>query len=390
MALLKRYGRHGSLAAMRAAGAFSAMLVVSGVALADGPTTPTPTTPPTTSAAHTPAYGALPAGNMTAPPKDKAPARIPKTESVDGFAVGDPPKNQLRDGKITNVIIFAKDADAKDYTAGKAGFSSTRAGSDSVCFARRSERGVVDEGGAGEWAFDMEPTTRISAPWKPPPPLPKGAKATPKLMSPVLGDMEVTAVHQERFFADNGKARVEMTDVWVDPVTHGARLIGKSTLTLDRVGVSQGGVTLYAARGDKALHVVARRERLAEAPDHAPTTPRDFRLLSASRMPLMIEKSDGQMDATQCGFAHVSLKAQKGTAEMATFETQTVFVDPPSPKKIDDDAVTAMVSGTPPKEDEPELRVRPLRATVSSTWATRDKEPVLSVSFGWAGRERQL
>ena len=359
-------------------GLTSALVAATSLALADGAGAAT--------AASTPSYNALPTGNVTVPPKDKAPARIPKTEVVDGFAVADPPKNQLRDGKITNVVIFAKDTDAKDYTAGKGGFSMGRMGVDSVCFARKSTRGFMDDEGATEWAFDMEPTSRISAPWKAPPPLPKGQKAPPKSQGPILGEMEVTAVHQERFTAEGGKARVEMTDVWVDPVTHGVRVIGKSTLMLDRVGVSQGGVTLFAARGDKALHVVARREKLADAPDH-PTTPRDFRMLSASRMPLMVEKSDGQMDATQCGFAHVSLKAQKGAAEMASFETQMVFIDPPAPSaKTDDDPLPNGRS----KEEEPELRVRPIRATVSSTWGSRDKEPVISVSFGWSGRERQM
>jgi hypothetical protein len=86
----------------------------------------------------------------------------------------------------------------------------------------------------------------------------------------------------------------------------------------------------------------------------------------------------------------VSLKTQKGEAEMASFETQAVFIDPPDPnlkKDNDDEALKGLVK---PQEPEPEIRLRPLRATVSSTWATRDKEPIISVSFGWAGRERQM
>jgi hypothetical protein len=42
------------------------------------------------------------------------------------------------------------------------------------------------------------------------------------------------------------------------------------------------------------------------------------------------------------------------------------------------------------QENGPGIRVRPFRATVSSTWSSRDTAPVISVSFGWAGREREM
>lgn len=373
-------------------GVIGASLVLSNLALADGANA---SAPATASAASTPAYSALPSGSMTPPPKDKAPVRVPKTEHVEGFAVADPPKRQLGEGgKITNVVVFASASDAQDYTAGKPGaFFGGRGSVDNVCFARRSQRGFVDEG-SSEWAFDMEPTSRISAPWKPPPPPPKGQKpvAGKSSFSPSLGEMEVTAVHQEHFVAEGNKARIETTDAWIDPVTHGVRLIARSTLALERIGTAQG-VTLFAARGDKALHVVARREKPSDTPEHPPSSSREFRMANLMRMPLMVQKSDGQTDASQCGFAHVSLKTSKGNAEMATFETQAIFVDTPDPKKNEkandtEDVLKAMIR--PQQDEEPEVRLRPLRATVSSTWGSKDKEPVISVSFGWAGRERQM
>jgi hypothetical protein len=232
----------------------------------------------------------------------------------------------------------------------------------------------------------MEPTTRIMAPWKMPPPPPKGQKPPAKLPSPTQGEIEVTAVHQERFVQDGAKARIEMTDVWVDPVTHGVRLIGRSTMPLTRLAAAPNGLAIWAARSDAQVHLVARREKPIELPDHPPTTPREFRLVSLTRSPLFLQTTTGERDASQCAFARMSLKAQKGSAEMAWFETQAVFVDPPDKKKPDVDDTSA----GPAKEEEPGLRVRPLRATVSSTWSSKDKEPVLSVSFGWTGRERQM
>jgi hypothetical protein len=318
-----------------------------------------------------PSFASLPSGTVAHPPKDKAPARIPKTETVGGFYVADPPKTMLRDGKITQVIIFGSESEAKDFTAGRGGFG--RSSHDDTCFSRRAER----PGDAPEWSFDMEPMTRINAPWKPPPPPPKGQK--PKPMQASLGEMEVTAVHQERFVSDGAtKAHIDTVDAWVDPVTHGVRLIGRSTMPLERVATAPNGLTLYGAKADKQLHVVARREKPSDM-SGAPSTPHDFRLQALQNMPLMIETSTGERDASRCGFARMALKAEKGAAEMAWFETQVVFLDE---KKTDDDP-------TAPPQDA-NARVRPLRATVSSTWSTRDKEPVLSISFGWTGRERQM
>jgi hypothetical protein len=369
-------------------GSFTVVLAVSAIAIADtappAPSPPRPIVPP-------PPFAALPAGTMTTPPKDKAPTRIPKTEKVEGFNVADPPKNQLQDGKITNVQIFSKEENAKDYSAGK-WFSSS--GSDeTVCFTQPERfRFRSDDGPKAEWGFDIEPTARIHAQMKPPPPRKKGEKIVP--FKSTYGDMEITAIHQERFVQEDKKAHIEIVDAWVDPVTHGVRLIGKSTIPLERIGSAWHGVKLYAARGERVIHVVARRDKPKEsAVDKVPSKAVEFRLMNAMRQPLMIEMPSGDHDQTQCGFAHVALKAQQGAAETAMFETNTVFVDPPEPKPEkdkDDDESNGAGRFRGRDEDAPTIRMRPFRATVSSTWTSKDSAPVISVSFGWAGREREM
>lgn len=373
---------------------FTLVLAASAVATADAPTpaapaasnapnAPRPIVPP-------PPFAALPAASTTTPPKDKAPARIPKTEKVEGFNVADPPKNQLRDGKITSVMIFAKEEDAKDYTASKRFGASGN--DETVCFSQPPRFRRPNDAPPAEWGAEIEPTAAIQAPFKPPPPPKKGDK--PKPFSMAYGEMEVTAVHQERFIQDDKKARVEITDAWVDPVTHGVRLISKATMPLERIGSAWRGVKLYAARGDKRVHVVARRDtpKEAKAISDRPTKSFEFKLLDLARRPLMIETPSGERDHTQCGFAHISMKAEQGAAETAMFETSTLFVDAPDPKpadeKTEDEALMDTMRGR--EEDAPTLRVRPFRATVSSTWASKDKMPVISVSFGWSGREREL
>lgn len=371
-----------------ALGASLAVALLSAVAVADNPAPaasgPRPIVPP-------PPFSALPSGTMTTPPKDKAPAKIPKTEKVEGFHVADPPKNQLREGKITSVIVFTKEDLAKDYTAGKS-FGSPPGADDSTCLSQPNRFRTGDSAPA-EWSSEIEPTAHIQAPWKQPAAPKKGEKAKPFTMS--YGDMEVTAMHLERFvLQEDKKARLEMVDAWVDPNTHGVRVIGRSTIPLERIGSAHHGVKLYAARGDKVVHVVARRDRPKEMNiADQPTKQAEFRMMNAMRQQMVVHNAAGEQDNTQCGFGHVTLKAQQGSAETAMFETNTVFLDPPEPKgekeKADED-MFGMGSFGRTQDNGPGIRVRPFRATVSSTWSSRDTAPVISVSFGWAGRERDM
>lgn len=363
------------------------VLLLSAVAVADNPAPapsgPKPVTPP-------PPFSALPSATNTTPPTAKAPARIPKTEKVDGFFVGAPPKEQLHEGKITNVIVFAKEEQAKDYNAGKwwVGSPGTE---ENVCFSQPS-RFRRDDSPPTEWGSELEPTAHIHAPYKPFATPRKGEKPKPFKME--YGEMEVTAMHQEKIIVgEDKKARLEVTDAWVDPVTHGVRLIGRATMPLERIGSAWHGVKLYAARGDKVVHVVARRDRPKELTNDQPTKQAEFRVQNALRQQMVVHNAAGEQDSTQCSFAHVTLKAQLGAAETALFETNTVFVDPPEPKsdkeKVDED-VMGFGSFGRMQENGPGIRVRPFRATVSSTWSSRDTSPVISVSFGWAGREREM
>lgn len=371
-----------------ALGSSLVVVLLSAVAVADNPAPatsgPRPIVPP-------PPFSALPSGTMTTPPKDKPPARIPKTEKVDGFFVADPPKNQLRDGKITSVIVFTKEDQAKDYTSGK-WFGSSPGTEESTCLAQPS-RFRRDDTPPTEWSTELEPNAHIQAPWKPQAAPKKGEK--PKPFALTYGEMEVTAMHLEKLVVtEDKKARLETVDAWVDPVTHGARLIGRAAIPLERIGSAHHGVKLYAARGDKVVHVVARRDRPKEmnAVDQ-PTKQAEFRMMNAMRQQMVVHNAAGEQDSTQCSFGHVVLRAQQGSAETAMFETNTVFLDPPEPKsekeKADED-MFGMGSFGRTQDNGPGIRVRPFRATVSSTWSSRDTAPVISVSFGWAGRERDM
>lgn len=355
-----------------------ASLGLSTFALADeAPKVPKVTPPPP--------YATLPTASWTKPPTEKAPKTIAKTEKVEGFYVADPPKNQQREGKITQVLVFSKQDEAKEYSGGE-GFGFHPGADDTVCFGQ-TRRHFSEDQADPEWPLEMEPTSRIDAPYKYPT-IKKGQKPTAATFKASYGPMEVTAIHQERFSQQDKKATIESIDAWVDPNTKGVKLITRQTMTLERIGSAFNGIRLYAAKGDKVLHVVARREKPKNT-TNPPSSARDFRMINATSQPLMVELPDGGTDATQCGFAHLTLKAAAGSAEIASFETNALFIDPATEKREEPKAEDSF-GRFGMDDDGTTMRARPFRATVSSTWSSKDKEPQISVSFGWVGREREM
>ena len=111
---------------------------------------------------------------------------------------------------------------------------------------------------------------------------------------------------------------------------------------------------------------------------------------SVTSQPLQVELPSGETDFTQCGFTHITMKAAPGSAETAAFETSAVFVDPVEKKEQAEPRAEDSFGFFGREDDGPTLRARPFRATVSSTWSSKDKEPQISVSFGWVGREREM
>jgi hypothetical protein len=78
---------------------------------------------------------------------------------------------------------------------------------------------------------------------------------------------------------------------------------------------------------------------------------------------------------------------------MAQLETTVLAVSPAEeqpPKK--DSPIQALLGDGDAAQDLtlPELRLRPLMVHFSTSWMTKDKEPVISVTMGWAGRDRKM
>jgi len=227
----------------------------------------------------------------------------------------------------------------------------------------------------------------------PVPPRAKGGK--PVKVTDIPRKFEVTAVHQERFVdLGGGKAQLEMVDAWVDATTKGARQIAKGTLELKKVSDAPGGFAIYAARERTHVQLVVRRVK-DDGKDATGTTGSvaEMRRARMMRMPLMIEASSGSHDASSCGFARVALHAEQGVGEMAKLETSVVTVVPAEeqPEKKES-PLQALLGGGDNMQDlsQPELHMRPISINMSTSWTSHDKDPVVSITLGWSGRDKKM
>jgi hypothetical protein len=337
-------------------------------------------------------FASLPTGTVTQHPVGEGPKQVAATEKVPGFFVAKPPAEQMQNGRMPYVMIFAKEKDAKEFTAGKGGFGGSSDEQNDVCFSERAVDVDIDEpGGPAEWSPSLEPGVHLSPHFAPMPPRVKGAK--PVRMSDMPRKFDVTAVHQEKFVdLGAGKAQLEMVDAWVDPTTRGVRTIGKGTLALTKVGDAPGGLAIYAARERTHVQIVVRRVREGNK-DGPPQSIAEMRMAQMRRMPLVIEASSGAHDASSCGFARVTLHAEQGVGEMAKLETHVVSMSPAEeqPEKKES-PLQALLGGGDAQQDltQPEFHMRPMTINVSTTWTSRDKEPVVSLTLGWAGRDKKM
>ena len=284
-------------------------------------------------------FSALPSGTMPRPPKTKRPYGVDGSLRVPGFAVASAPAGYGGGFAVVGPNMQA----AREM--GRSEFSPQGR----ACF---TNLGGLDREDDPTWNGPLESTLTIQSESGPVP------------------------VHSERIAESNGQTSLEVADAWVDPRTHGARLIGRATIPLARVATLVGGVNVYAARDDNFVHVVL-------------ISPRD----TMAREPLFAV-THGEIAMSQCDHLRVTLKVDKGHGDTTSFvdTVRLTSLDAPEPapppkpkaKNGPKDAPAALFDVL----KTPEARFRPLHVHASASWLSRDKEPILAVSAGWDAREQ--
>jgi hypothetical protein len=192
----------------------------------------------------------------------------------------------------------------------------------------------------------------------------------------------VTAVHRERLVqesgesGESGKATLESIDAWVDPVTRGVRLIARASLPLVQVGSAIGGAKVYAARderpsGARYVHYVVVRP---------PASGQRLGGMAAMRQ-------DGN-SAHGNGCGHLRMPLAVATNDGDTAVVMVPVELPAAPKAKGEERAARVNDAREPEAVEREIRTRDMQIHVGVSQSSRDKEPLLAVSFGWATREQ--
>ena len=294
--------------------------------------------------ASTATVSSLPVGTVALPPKAKTPASIPAREKVAGFVVA----GQRGRGDYVSVVSSTKRA--KQVSDGM-GFGDDTSLAGEACFAQAQDsRRGRDAGAPTEtsWLPNLQQMVVLNT-------------STQQGQHPT-----VEAMHSERIVEEGGRVAMETVDAWVDPITRGVRLIGRASVPLELIATTFGGNRIFAAHDKEVVHVVlvSPKERSRKGRD------------------VLFAVADGDVFNSGCDHLRVTLKAERGQGDTASFISVVEL-----PSLVADHGATKDKVTVPGFAAEA-VRVRPMHIHASATWASRDKEPLLSVSAGWDGRER--
>ncbi|HLK40772.1 MAG TPA: hypothetical protein VKU41_28660 [Polyangiaceae bacterium] len=341
----------------------------------------------------------LPAGPAAAPTSD-VPASIPAGEHVDGIFTALAPaaqRKQTEDHGYRYVGIFPTDAQARAYaTDGSFNVLSRKEAMPAAC---------LSTGGSLQPGMRLMLRTKPYEPpkpsaaqiealkkahrWPPPPP--------PKPSGPPRD--AVQRLRLEKLTQDGDTVTIETTDAMLDLQTMGARLVSKSSAKLSRVVTGPSGLGVFAARDDKG-----QTEFLVTAPEIPPPPtesdrPAQLEALSMRAASLVAQTPSSASSASGCGRVRFTLAAKAGSGQMATV-IATAFLPPAT--EPDEGPATDDSDGDGEPDDEGFIaqqtsrrglrkqRARPLAVNVSLSQLASESAPLLSVTFGWAGKNQDI
>ncbi len=333
--------------------------------------------------AASPRFESLPSGQVThTPTLDSQPDQVAASERVAGIYPALPPPGQMLTvlQGTRYVTVFSTEEAARQHSKG--GFArAVRAAVGTIpgvdkklpppsCFTAADQYHLKTD--PQPWpAYSQEQVGIHGAV--------RGSPAAQRYQG-----AHVRAVHREHLVIDGpDKVTLHMTDVWVDPSTLGVRFIGKAKLTLVQLAVGPGDVKVFSARdpsGDEVHFVV-------QVPRSDPQSPVYWGRHLTARVGNKELSSD-------CGRVRIGLPTVPGVGERATVQ---VDVRLPSLHERSGPAVagkggaTAIGTASPRAMAGPkEIRLRTLLVHLSVSQTASDPAPVISVSFGWRGREKRV
>jgi hypothetical protein len=337
-------------------------------------------------------------------PSTSWPVTIPATEHVDGVFVALQPDKIRKPLEDKNgyhyVSIFTTDKAAQTYAT---------TGSYLVAYPEDRTAPRVCLTGGGSLGQRITSTLRTK-PYVPPPPSPSQIarlKAMHRWPPPPPKPVKVTTpphdvmqhVALEKVTVTGDQAKVELTDALVDLKTLGTRLMNSTSTTLTRVATGPSGLGIFASRDDKGQIQFLVTSPELPAPDVDTDRHRQLENLGEVADRVMAQLPSGVSAESGCGHVRFTMGATKaGSGQMATI-LAAAFLPPSTdpdesppddeqaPGSQDDEGMAQQATTAHARRTQ---RARPVAVSVSISQLASEQAPLLSVSYGWAGKDEIL
>jgi hypothetical protein len=212
----------------------------------------------------------------------------------------------------------------------------------------------------------------------------------------------VDLIHVERLTQTPDGATLETTEAFIDLNTMGTHQVSRQTTKLVKVATGPNSLGVYAAReeGEKG-----GTQFLVSNPELPPTASDEDRQaqltqLTSTANRLVAQMPSGVSSETGCGYVRFTLAAKPGSGQMATV-LATAFLPPAADdgEKADD---MARFEGEDMSETQLKAvhdmvhrenrsqRARTVAVNLSFSQLSTEANPLLSVTFGWAGKDQDL
>jgi hypothetical protein len=326
-----------------------------------------------------------------------APEKIAASEHTEGLYPAILPEARRKDSEKAGyryVQVFTTEKEAQTYAADGTLTSNTarEPSATRTCLAR---------GGSLSPHLSIFFRTKPAAPPKasqgqrsnPAPSVSKASKEPPK--------DNVELIHIERLTQAADGATLDTIEAFLDLQTMGSRFVSKSSSKLMKVATGPNSLGVYAAREEKG-----GSQFLVTNPELPPTASDEDRQAQVQQLTgtanrLVAQMPSGVSAETGCGYVRFTLSAKPGAGQMATV-LATAFL-PPGNNPDDAGPQDELPFDTTDMSEERvkmmremvhrqnrSQRARTLAVNLSFSQLVSEPAPLLSVTFGWAGKDQQL
>lgn len=300
-------------------------------------------------------FDKLPKGKLTVPVTSTLPKSIPASEKVDGFYLEIPEHLKRSQEQYRYIMVSGSKEQAEARNRG------TMIPGNPTCFTTS----YPHQGAEVQWSGSLNQSATV-----------QNYAKNNYSYGAQYGSVQL--VRAERVVKETAdKLTYEIKIAYVDAETMGARLASTSTAEFTLVKELPGKVRVWGMKADDQVTFLVRRERHEKERFH-------FGPLS-----VLIGGQHSTSSSEGCPVTF-NLKSGKGVATSAVVQTETILEVKNSAQ--DDEGgksgIMPSLHGALPSFGQNEARVRPIKIGFSSTWMSQDTKPIVTVSHGWAGRER--